>query len=86
MKNLQAYLNTLTPDNQVAFAQRCGTSRGYLRKAISINQQLGESICINIERESGGVIRCESLRPDVDWLFIRGGRLDDFELLNGGAK
>lgn len=71
MDTLRAYLNSLPNEQQADFVSRCGTSIGYLRKAISVGQKIGESLCINIERESGGVIRCEDLRPDVDWAFIR---------------
>lgn len=60
-----------TPE-QEAFAKRCGTSLNYLRKAISTGQQLRESLVIDIERESGGEVRCEQLRPDVDWAYVRG--------------
>lgn len=28
--------------------------------------------CPAIERESGGAVRCEDLRPDVDWAYLRG--------------
>jgi DNA-binding transcriptional regulator YdaS (Cro superfamily) len=86
MKKLNIFLNSLTLEKQLAFARQCGTTRGYLRKAISIKQRLGESLCINIERESGGVIRCEYLRPDVDWEFIRSSRLDDFQVIDGGCE
>jgi DNA-binding transcriptional regulator YdaS (Cro superfamily) len=27
--------------------------------------------CIEIERATNGAVRCEDLRPDVDWAFIR---------------
>jgi len=72
MDMLLAFLNGLEPDAREAFAVRCGTTLAYLRKAISIGQRLGEGLCIAIERESGGALRCESLRHDVDWAFIRG--------------
>lgn len=71
MKALLDYLNGLKPAEQTAFASRCETSVGYLRKAVSKNQSLGCDLCINIERESGGVVRCEGLRPDADWDYIR---------------
>ena len=71
MEKLRLYLNELSTDEQSAFAARCGTSVGYLRKAISVGQQLSEKIVIAIERESEGEIRCEDLRPDVDWQFLR---------------
>jgi DNA-binding transcriptional regulator YdaS (Cro superfamily) len=71
MKELQAFLNGLTPAEQVDFARRCATTIGYLRKAISKRQRLGESICIAIERESMRRVICEDLRGDVDWAFLR---------------
>lgn len=70
MENLRAYLNSLATDEQLAFCIRCKTSLGYLRKAISIGQRLGETLVINIELASGGLVRCDDLRPDVDWSFL----------------
>jgi DNA-binding transcriptional regulator YdaS (Cro superfamily) len=32
---------------------------------------LGESLCIAIDRESGGAVRCEDIRTDVDWAYLR---------------
>lgn len=71
MENLRAFLNSLTTDEQSAFADRAGTTVGFLRKAISINQQLGEGLCIRIELASLGHVRAESLRPDVPWAEFR---------------
>lgn len=71
MDELLKYLNELPPGERASFATRCGTSEGYLRKAVSIKQKIGESLCINIDRESKGRIRCEALRPDVDWAYVR---------------
>ncbi|WP_186163125.1 transcriptional regulator [Burkholderia gladioli] len=71
MDKLLALINSMTPAEQRSFAERCGTTIGYLRKAISTGQQLGESLCINIDRESGGSVRCEHLAPLVDWAYLR---------------
>lgn len=71
MKTLHAYLNSLPKSVRSDFIRRCGTSEGYLRKAISKGQSLGESLCINLERESSAAVRCEELRPDVDWEYLR---------------
>jgi len=71
MKTLRTYLNTLNDVEREDFVRRCGTTLNYLRKAISINQRIGESLCINIERESAAAITCEDLRPDVDWGYLR---------------
>jgi DNA-binding transcriptional regulator YdaS (Cro superfamily) len=74
MECIRTYLNKLPLDQQERFASRCGTTVGYLRKAVSAEQRIGEDIAINMERESGGEIRCEAVRPDVDWAYIRGTR------------
>lgn len=75
MHPLLEFLNSLPAAQRDEFAARCGTSVGYLRKAISSRQTLGEALCINIERESVGKVRCEQLRPKgVDWAFLRGTR------------
>lgn len=71
MQLLLSYLNSLAAPERIDFATRCGTSAGYLRKAISSGQRIGERIVINIERESAGAVRCEDLRPDVDWAYLR---------------
>lgn len=72
MKAVLKYLSTLEPCDRDAFARRCGTSVGYLRKAASVGQKLGESLCIAIERESQRAVVCEQIRPDVDWAYLRG--------------
>jgi DNA-binding transcriptional regulator YdaS (Cro superfamily) len=74
METLRDYLNSLPVDDQAAFAARCNTTVGYLRKAISIRQPINAATAIAIERESGGAVTCESLRHDVDWAYIRGTR------------
>jgi len=73
MSSITKYLNGLDVASQLDFARRCGTSVGYLRKAASIGQKIGEGLCIALERESQKAIRCEELRPDVDWAYLRNG-------------
>lgn len=67
MEKLLAFLNALPMMEREPFAARCETTVGYLRKAISIEQRLGETLCMMIERNTAGVIRREDLRPDIDW-------------------
>lgn len=72
MDELLKYLNGLPVEARDGFAARCGTSVAYLRKAVSVGQKLGDGLCIAIERESCGAVRCESMRPDIDWAYLRG--------------
>lgn len=71
METLRRYLNSLSTDEQKAFARRCNTSIGYLRNAISTGKNLGDGLAIAIERESDRQVRCEEIRPDVDWAYLR---------------
>lgn len=65
MSALLDFLNSMDPAARAAFAQRCGTSLGYLRKAISTKQRLGECLALAIERESAGAVSVVALRPDL---------------------
>lgn len=71
MEKLRTYLNCLSKERRTQYVVACGTTENYLRKAISVGQQLGADLCIALDRESGGAVPCESLRPDVDWAYIR---------------
>jgi DNA-binding transcriptional regulator YdaS (Cro superfamily) len=71
-ERLRTYLNSLSLVEQESYATRCGTTVGYLRKAISAKQRIAESTAIALDRESGGQVPVESIRPDVDWAYLRG--------------
>ena len=71
MDKLLTYLKSLNPEARDAFAKRCGTTVGYLRKACSIRQQLSEGLCLHIGGESRGSVQPEDLRPDIDWQYLR---------------
>lgn len=71
MDKLLDYLNSLPKDERASFCVECGTTEGYLRKAVSKSQKLGGDLCILIERVSKRAVRCEDLRPDADWAYIR---------------
>lgn len=74
MESLRAYLNGRPVEEQQDFAARCGTTIGYLRKALSTKPDLDAELVIALERESGGVVRCEDVRPGVDWEYLRNTR------------
>lgn len=35
-----------------------------------INRKPGEHYCVNLERASGGLMTCEELNPDLNWVRI----------------
>lgn len=69
MKMLLIYLNGLSRQEQADFAQRCGTTVGYLRKACSTGEQLREKVCAMVETHSAGAVKRAELRPE-DWMDI----------------
>lgn len=69
--DLKTYLKTMSLAEREEFAKRCGTTAGHLRNVSYEDRTCGESLAIAIERESGRDVRCEELRPDVDWQFLR---------------
>ena len=62
----------VTPAEVQEFAAACDTSPAHLWQVARGYRRAGEYLCINIDRESGGKVRCEDLRPDVDWAYLRG--------------
>jgi DNA-binding transcriptional regulator YdaS (Cro superfamily) len=68
---LSEYLKTMDKEELEAFACRCGTSVGQLKQVAYGNRRASAGLAVGLDRESGGVIRCEALRPDIDWAYLR---------------
>ena len=56
METLRAYLSTLTPDDQAAYAKRCGTTIGYLRKALSTQPKLDGGLVRRLYEQSSRAV------------------------------
>lgn len=69
--DFKPYFLSIPTAARVAFAARCGTSPAHLRN-IAYGKTCGEALAIAIDRESGGQVTVEELRPDVDWAYLRG--------------
>lgn len=69
MDKLLKFINSLSKDAREAFADACGTSIGYLRKAVSSGQTLSAATCVAVERESNRQVTRKDLRPN-DWQSI----------------
>lgn len=70
--DLKTYLQTMTLKEREVFARRVGSSAKHLTNISYGYRPCGESLAIEIERETQRAVTCETLRPDVDWGFIRG--------------
>ncbi|WP_430233289.1 transcriptional regulator [Nitrosomonas communis] len=65
------FINSISVEDQKQFALKCGTTIGYMRKAISKGQLFNAKVCIEIEKNSNGAVTCEEMRSDIDWSFLR---------------
>jgi len=54
-----------------AVATRLGVTKGAVGQWKLDGRRVPAEHCPAIERMTGGVVRCEDLRPDVDWAYIR---------------
>lgn len=65
METLRQYLNSLEPASQASYATKCGTTIGYLRKALSTKPNLDGALVRQLWINSEGAVRREELRPDI---------------------
>lgn len=57
--------------NAAQLAKAIGVSPQYLSQLRSAERPVPAERCPTIERVTGGQVRCEDLRPDVDWAYLR---------------
>jgi DNA-binding transcriptional regulator YdaS (Cro superfamily) len=68
---LNEYLAELPLGGQAQFATRCNISAAYLSQISTGFRAAGIELAAIIERESGGRVSVQEIRPDVDWKVIR---------------
>lgn len=68
--DLNTYLNR---DDRTAadLARALGISPVLISQWRTGRRPIPAERCPEIEKATGGAVRCESLRPDVDWAFLR---------------
>src|SRR5262249_41912072 len=71
MESLRCYLKNLDPAQRLAFATRCGTTLGYLRKVPSTRGRISESLAIRIDKHSGGTAPGQDIRSYPDRAYLR---------------
>lgn len=65
-------LNTyLTDRTNKALAEAVGVSQVMISQWKTGARRVPAEMCPDIERATGGAVRCEDLRPDVDWAYLR---------------
>lgn len=72
MADFKEYFRGLSGSEKDHLAKVCGTSKGYLSQIAYKHRPCGEGLAIEIEKATSSAVRCEDLRPDVDWQYLRG--------------
>lgn len=75
MEKLKNYLRNLSKTDRELLAKACETSFGHLRNVGYGCSKPNAKLCIAIERETRGHIKCEELRKDIDWQWVRSSHL-----------
>lgn len=57
--------------SQVALASALGVSKGAVSQWKDDERRVPAEHCPAIERATRGAVRCEDLRPDIDWAVLR---------------
>ena len=53
------------------FAARAGTTTAYLLQLAYGYKRASVQKCIAIEKATKGAVPCETLRPDIDWAYLK---------------
>jgi len=70
--DFKTYWQSLSEGERESLATAVGFASGHLRNIAYGSRACGEGLAISIEKETCGKVRCEDLRDDVDWQFLRG--------------
>ena len=69
MEKLKQFTSTMSPDERVDFAERCGTTWPFLRNVIYGSRKPGEKLCVALERESNKFLTRQDLREDWEEIW-----------------
>jgi len=56
---------------QAALARILGVKPPSVNQWVKADRPVPAERCPAIEKATGGAVRCEDLRPDVDWAYLR---------------
>ena len=62
------------PGSKAALARLLGVAPVQVTHWAAGKRRVPAARCIDIERVTGGLVKCEELRPDMDWSYLRGNR------------
>ncbi len=82
--SLKTFVSGLGDDlEREAFAAQCGTTFGHLRQIYYGNRTCDAGLAIEIEKNTNQAVKCDELRPDIDFDYIRNSSNKSEELEHG---
>jgi DNA-binding transcriptional regulator YdaS (Cro superfamily) len=69
--NLSEYIST-SKETVASLSRKLNTNQVLVSQWKNCTRRVPAERCPSIERATGGLVRCEDLRPDVDWAYLRG--------------
>lgn len=66
--DLKTYFHT---HRQADLARALGVTPGLVNQWVTGATKPTAERCIQIDEATGGLVRCEDLRPDVNWAYLR---------------
>ncbi len=71
MENTALIRACATLGGQAALARKLGVRPPTVNQWVKDGRPVPAERCPAIERATNGAVRCEDLRPDVDWAYLR---------------
>lgn len=75
---LRKFVTSMPIASRADFAGLCGTSIGHLEHIYNGHRGCNPVLAIEIDKHSGGAVKCDELRPDADFDYIRRQAIKDY--------
>lgn len=70
-ESLRQFMKGIPTKDRAAFAERCGTTKGYLELVRYGGKACNIELAIALHRESNGKVPMQEMYPDLDWDYLR---------------
>lgn len=71
MEKLRTFLEQQPTGYKAQLARAIGRQPSYFSRQLSGDRAFTENDCIGIEKYTAGQVRCEDIKPNVDWAYLR---------------
>ncbi len=69
--SLRSFFLGLDKDEREKFAKKCNTTTGFITQIYLGNSPCRETLAIEIDKNSNGLVRCDDLCPQTDFNYLR---------------